>query len=181
MRRALLAVSIAALLPACERETRRFREIPPSTQATGLVREAPLQPGYPSPEVTVKNPYEQNAYALAEGKRLFDNYNCSGCHAHGGGGMGPPLMDDVWIYGSEPQNIVESILEGRPNGMPSFAGRVPVQQAWQLTAYVRSMSGLVPRDVASGRSDHMTVKRQEQSEEARKPKQAARPPAAEMP
>jgi mono/diheme cytochrome c family protein len=30
-------------------------------------------------------------------------------------------MDDKWLYGSEPENIVASILEGRPNGMPRSA------------------------------------------------------------
>lgn len=34
-------------------------------------------------------------------------------------------------------------MEGRPNGMPSFRGRIPEGQAWELVAYVRSMSGLV--------------------------------------
>ena len=30
---------------------------------------------------------------MGEGKRLFAAYNCNGCHAQGGGGIGPPLMD----------------------------------------------------------------------------------------
>ena len=46
---------------------------------------------------------EGNAYAVAQGKRLFRWYNCSGCHATGGGGdWGPALMDDKWIYGVAP-------------------------------------------------------------------------------
>ena len=36
-----------------------------------------------------------------------------------------------------------TIVEGRPNGMPSFGGRIPDEQVWQLVAYVRSMSGQV--------------------------------------
>ena len=55
--------------------------------------------------------------------------------------MGPPLMDDQWIYGSAPANIVATILEGRPNGMPAFRGKIPDHQAMQLAAYVRSISG----------------------------------------
>ena len=39
------------------------------------------------------------------------------------------------------------IVEGRPNGMPSFRGKIPDQQIWQLAAYVRAMSG----NVAQGR------------------------------
>ena len=37
----------------------------------------------------------------SQGKRLYTWYNCNGCHANGGGGMGPALMDDKWIYGSD--------------------------------------------------------------------------------
>jgi cytochrome c oxidase cbb3-type subunit 3 len=103
------------------------------------------QPGY--------SPYEENAYAVAQGKRLFVWFNCVGCHGHGGGGMGPALMDDNWIYGHEPQNIFQTIVQGRPNGMPSFRDRISEQQIWQLVAYVRSMSGLLRHDVLPGRSD----------------------------
>jgi len=37
------------------------------------------------------NPYEGNAVALQEGRRLFLWFNCAGCHGgHGGGGWGRP-------------------------------------------------------------------------------------------
>jgi len=57
------------------------------------------------------------------------------------------LMDAEWLYGSEPQNIYTTIIEGRPKGMPAFGGKVPDQQIWQLVAYVQSMSGNAPLDV----------------------------------
>ena len=108
---------------------------------------------------------------MSEGKRLYNQFNCSGCHFQGGGGIGPPLMDAQWIYGSEPENIYETIVEGRPNGMPSFKGRLANDQIWQLVVYVRSMSGLLAKDVASGRNDDMQVRSQEQSAEKAKPGQ----------
>ena len=37
--------------------------------------------------------YYDNAEAVNAGKQLFKQYNCSGCHSNGGGGMGPALMD----------------------------------------------------------------------------------------
>ena len=49
-----------------------------------------------------RGPYDGNAYAVSEGKRLYNQFNCSGCHFQGGGGIGPPLMDADWIYGSAP-------------------------------------------------------------------------------
>ncbi|HYE34089.1 c-type cytochrome [Methylocaldum sp.] len=119
-------IAVLLLLIGCEREERRFREPPPAASAIESIRLSDLQPGTPTPVPAIANPYEANAYALAEGKRLFSWYNCVGCHFHGGGGIGPPLMDDEWIYGGEPQNIFATIIQGRPNGMPAFGGSIPV-------------------------------------------------------
>jgi len=157
----LSALLLLALLPACEREDRRFREPAPSSGATAGLTVSGLHPADPTkgtaqpPATWVQNPYADNAYGVAEGQKLYEAYNCSGCHFHGGGGIGPPLMDNTWIYGSEPQNIYADIVEGRPNGMPSFRGKIPDQQVWEIVAYVRSLSGLLPKDVAPARSDEM--------------------------
>ena len=67
-------------------------------------------------------------------------------------------MDDVWLYGGELEHIYASIMQGRPNGMPSFRHRIPEQQVWEIAAYVRSLSGNVPKDAAPGRADQMAVK-----------------------
>jgi cytochrome c oxidase cbb3-type subunit 3 len=120
---------VLLLLAACQREQRDF-----STDSAGR---------------------NESAWALAEGKKLFTAFNCTGCHANGGGGMGPPLMDGRWRYGNDPLTIRETILGGRPNGMPSFRGKITEPDLWKLIAYVRSLSGLVPSDRVSARSDHM--------------------------
>jgi cytochrome c oxidase cbb3-type subunit III len=173
-----VGAGLATAAVACDREARRFREVPPTVTASGAVSTGePLQPGAPSPEPAVINVYESNAYAISEGKRLYNNWNCVGCHSHGGGGMGPPLMDAEWIYGSDPENIVATIIEGRPNGMPSFRNRISNQQLWQLAAYVRSLSGLTPKAASSGRDDNMQVKRDEQ----RMPEQPPRPSSRQPP
>jgi cytochrome c oxidase cbb3-type subunit 3 len=89
----------------------------------------------------IKNPYEGNSDAIAQGRALFDAMNCSGCHASkGGGGMGPPLSDKVWIYGGEPAQIYMTIVQGRPNGMPSFGSALPPEAIWKLVSYVRTLS-----------------------------------------
>ena len=71
--------------------------------------------------------------------------------------MAPPLIDGRWIYGSGPDEVLQSILEGRPNGMPAYRAYLDDQQALQLVAYTRSISGLAPRDAAPARPDHMSV------------------------
>jgi cytochrome c oxidase cbb3-type subunit 3 len=94
---------------------------------------------------------------MSEGKRLFTWFNCTGCHGHGGGNIGPALMDDEWIYGGEIDEIYLTIAQGRPNGMPAFAGRIPRQQIWQIAAYVRSMGGFGPKAARPSRDDHIQV------------------------
>jgi cytochrome c oxidase cbb3-type subunit III len=150
----------AALLAGCDRE-RRVLDPPPSTRpgpAVGAAQGdlAPGAAGAGLKEVTHARDYDgENAWQIAQGKRLFRWFNCSGCHSSGGGGMGPPLMDDKWLYGHDPDAIYQTIMEGRPNGMPSFKGRVLDQQAWQLVAYVRSMNGLASKAARSGRGDEL--------------------------
>jgi cytochrome c oxidase cbb3-type subunit 3 len=67
--------------------------------------------------------------------------------------MGPPLMDDKWRYGGSTQEIVATILDGRPNGMPSYRNRITEDEAWQLASYVRSMSARTREDILVGRAD----------------------------
>jgi cytochrome c oxidase cbb3-type subunit 3 len=159
----ICALALLALT-ACERESRRFSD-PSLSGAKPLntVSLSDLQPGEPTPPHQTGSPYDYNAYAVAQGKQLYEWFNCSGCHAQGGGAIGPPLMDDKWIYGAAPENIFATIVEGRPNGMPSFRGRIPTQQVWQLVAYVRSMSGQLSKDTSPSRSDHLFTKKSEQS------------------
>lgn len=175
LRGIVLLVVAAMALTACEREERRFREMPAASARRNTERLVTLVPGPYTPDVRVKNPYERNAFAISEGKRLFTSYNCVGCHANGGGGMGPPLMDERWRYGSDPENIFATIVEGRPNGMPSFRGKIPEYQVWQLVAFVQSLSGNVPKDAANGRADDMQVHKQEQAQPDLKPEREPAP------
>jgi cytochrome c oxidase cbb3-type subunit 3 len=69
--------------------------------------------------------------------------------------MGPPLMDSEWRYGSDPASLFETIVRGRPDGMPSFGGHIPADQVWKIVAYVRSMGGAVRADVAPSRADRL--------------------------
>jgi cytochrome c oxidase cbb3-type subunit 3 len=161
---ALLVVLATPSIGGCEREMRRFD--PPQTAASAPAqRMTDLQPGVPaapaaSGAATIPSTAysdETNAYAVAQGKRLYRWFNCSGCHAPGGGGdWGPALTDDRWIYGSSAEDIFMSIAQGRPAGMPSFGSHLSEDQIWQLVGYVRSMSGQLRTDVAPGRSDGMS-------------------------
>jgi cytochrome c oxidase cbb3-type subunit 3 len=137
----LLTAIVALATAACDRERREF-DLPEALAAE------PESPGTASP-------FEGNAWAASEGKRLYQWMNCAGCHAMGGGGMGPPLLDAEWVYGSAPQDVFTSIVEGRPNGMPSFKAKLAEEQVWKLVEYVRSMSALTPKNQRPGRSDSL--------------------------
>jgi cytochrome c oxidase cbb3-type subunit 3 len=163
----LTALSLVALISCngCERERRRIQEpAAMNTPVKGPIQNPEVYPGPVQPEQSSLqpqpggSPYENNAFLVASGQQLYQDMNCVGCHADGGGGMGPALMDVDWIYGSDPKSIYETIVEGRPNGMPSYAGKLTAYQVWQLVAYVRSMSGMLRKDVSPGRTDHMEVK-----------------------
>lgn len=151
----------AAALAACEREERHFSaEAQNATGGATAVRRSSNQPGMALGglvKLADRNisMYDDNAYAVGEGKRLYRWYNCAGCHANGGGGIGPALMDSQWTYGSDPQSLFNTIMQGRPNGMPSFGGHIPEDQVWKIVAYVRSMGGALRSDVAPSRSDSL--------------------------
>ena len=169
-----LLTLLAVVAAACEREARPF-EVAVATPSTQKTVGTDFVIGAQKPAFNGSSPFQENAVGISEGKRLFDQYNCSGCHSHGGGGMGPPLMDDKWIYGSRPANIFETIVEGRPNGMPSWRDKIPDTQVWQLVAYVQSMSGHAPIDALPSRSDHMRYSTPENARAAHQPVQTGSP------
>jgi cytochrome c oxidase cbb3-type subunit 3 len=171
-----VAALLAAGLAGCYREKREF-ESPPQTSPSDPSRASELRPGASEPLQPGAKPtpdrseLERNAFAVNQGKRLFRWYNCSGCHGGGGGGgMGANLMDAGWRYGHEPAAIYATIVEGRPNGMPAFGGRIADDQVWQLVAYVRSLSGQLRKDVAPSRSDALSGAPPENERDNAKPK-----------
>src|SRR5947208_10357398 len=98
-----LAVILCSVvyLCACDREKREYRTAPLPENGPPAETVSTLQPAGASPPAS--NPrgkqYENNGYHINQGERLYRWFNCNGCHANGGGDIGPPLMDDQWRYG----------------------------------------------------------------------------------
>ena len=154
----LLGVGLALALTACQREQRQDRSKPIGETVPGGASPDTIIPGGGSqppldPRAAM---FDNNANAIAQGQFLYNKMNCVGCHSHGGGGMGPPLMDDEWRYGGRIDQIAATIAEGRPNGMPSWRGKLTDDQIWQLAAYVRSLSGQPSKDSVGSRSEGMS-------------------------
>jgi cytochrome c oxidase cbb3-type subunit 3 len=151
------ALAVASLLGGCDREERHSRAKPLGETIPAASPDT-VYPGnaQPPPLSAAAAAYQGNAYAIAQGQQLFTMMNCVGCHSHGGGGMGPPLMDGKWRYGGRIDQIASSISEGRPNGMPAWRGKLTDDQIWQLAAYVRTLSGDVRKDAVAARADTMS-------------------------
>jgi cytochrome c oxidase cbb3-type subunit 3 len=156
----LLLFGAAALtLAACDREEHHSRSKPIGETVPAGVSPPTIFPGDSSPPPLDPRAklFDNNANAVGQGQTLYMQMNCVGCHSHGGGGMGPPLMDDQWRYGGRIDQIAATIADGRPNGMPSWRGKLTQDQIWDLAAYVRSLSGLPSKDAVASRSESMSA------------------------
>jgi cytochrome c oxidase cbb3-type subunit 3 len=106
-----------------------------------------LSPGPQPNPPAIRNPAQGDPNAEQRGMTYFVNFNCVGCHApNGGGGMGPALSNNIFIYGSKAENIYLSIYQGRPNGMPAWGAMLPDSVIWDLVSYIRKISSEPSRE-----------------------------------
>jgi len=99
-------------------------------------------------EAAGANPLAGDTAAAKAGEALFGSMNCDGCHGGGGlGFVGPNLVDGRWRYGGSDAVVYQSILKGRPQGMPAYGALLDEATIWQLVAYIKSQP--VPVDVAT--------------------------------
>jgi cytochrome c oxidase cbb3-type subunit 3 len=89
--------------------------------------------------------------AIEEGEAIFKT-NCTACHgADMKGGIGPNLLDDQWIHGGKPEEIVHTITVGvAAKGMPTWGPVLGPEKVGQVAAYVisRNHAALGIKDVA---------------------------------
>jgi cytochrome c oxidase cbb3-type subunit 3 len=152
------AAAAGLALAGCDRESRDLNPTPAPESGPKAVSVSELSPGpagAPPPDDPRAREYEGNALHIANGQRDFKRFNCVGCHFNGGGGIGPALMDEKWRYGGKMEQIYDSIARGRPNGMPAFQDKIPETEIWEISAYVRSLSGQANKLAAPSRQDAM--------------------------
>jgi cytochrome c oxidase cbb3-type subunit III len=155
LRRAVVAFATMLALAGCNREHRPLQPKPAAETGPRGLTLTQLYAGQPAPmpsDPRAKE-YQGNALHISNGQTYYQWFNCSGCHFNGGGGIGPPLMDAEWRYGGEIEQIYATIVQGRPNGMPSFKDKIPEAQVWEIAAFVKSLSGDVDRLAAPSRAD----------------------------
>lgn len=86
---------------------------------------------------------QDNPKALKMGQRIFLN-NCALCHgsdARGTSGF-PNLTDNDWLWGGDPADIKQTILEGRRGQMPAWGAVIGETGVRNVAAYARSLSGI---------------------------------------
>ncbi|RLA03144.1 MAG: cytochrome-c oxidase, cbb3-type subunit III, partial [Gammaproteobacteria bacterium] len=92
------------------------------------------------------------------GQRIFANtcFACHGSDARGAPGY-PNLTDNDWLYGSTPDEIKNSITNGRNGMMPAQGVMLGEQGLKDVVAYVVSLSGRTPvaGDPAAGKEKFM--------------------------
>src|SRR4051812_29554160 len=143
-RASLLVLGAGSLaLSACDREERHSRSKPIGETVPAGESPDTIWPGGTSPPALDARAklYDNNAPAISQGQTLYMQMNCVGCHFHGGGGMGPPLMDDEWRYGGRIDQIAATIAEGRPNGMPAWRGEGNGAPNWEARGGVFTLFG----------------------------------------
>lgn len=117
----------------------------------------PLERANSAAKGTLKNPYTDNAEAIAQGKKLYFGKSCNGCHGGGGGGgMCPPLTNTVWVYGSDDDTLFRLVAygtdelkkhgysrkgtEGVVGPMPPFGELIDSDQdLWKIIAWIRTV------------------------------------------
>ncbi len=87
------------------------------------------------------NPYTGDAAAIEEGKRLFLETGCVGCHGlQAEGGNGPSLTDDQWRYSPTDATLFRAITNGRAGSlMPPWRDKLSADETWKVIAFIRSI------------------------------------------
>jgi cytochrome c(L) len=88
------------------------------------------------------NPYTGDSEVIKQGRTIYLQLGCSGCHGvGGGGGMGAALLDDEWKFGSDDETLFKLIKGEIPQQtMPAVFGKeLQDDDVWKILAYVRSL------------------------------------------
>lgn len=90
-------------------------------------------------------PFNDDAEALADGKKFFEA-QCGMCHKADGGGLaGPNLTDDYWKHGGSMTDIYNVIKNGVPNtAMISWESKLNPIRLQNVASYVKSLRGTNP-------------------------------------
>ena len=75
--------------------------------------------------------------AIAGGETVYTTY-CFVCHGQNlEGGIGQSFLDDVWLHGATPEDVIHTITDGVPEkGMAPWGSILSAEQINHAAAYV---------------------------------------------
>ena len=87
------------------------------------------------------NPFTGDADRAAEGRTLYFQVGCQGCHGGGGGGgMATSVIDDAWTFGSDDEVLFRLIKGELPEQtMPTVYSVLEDDEVWKILAFIRSV------------------------------------------
>ncbi len=108
----LLAIPLA--IPVLGAEQPKAPPAAPAAPAAPANAMKPADRVEATPKGKLKNPYTDDNTAIVEaGHKLYMGYACNGCHGgNGGGGICPPLINDVWVYGGDDDTLFRLVALG---------------------------------------------------------------------
>ena len=105
---------------------------------------SPSAPPEAAPETEAPsklNPFTGDADMAAEGRTLYFQVGCQGCHGGGGGGgMATSVIDDAWTFGSDDEVLFRLIKGEIPEQtMPTVYSVLEDDEVWKILAFIRSV------------------------------------------
>jgi mono/diheme cytochrome c family protein len=118
---------------------------------------SPLETARQAEKGSLKSPYADFASVAEDGRKVYLAAGCNGCHGMGGGGMGPPLTNQVWVYGKDDDTLFRLIALGSDElqkqgysrkGSENVVGPMPPfgqivksdDDMWKIIAWIRSVN-----------------------------------------
>lgn len=87
---------------------------------------------------------EHDAALASAGAIVFED-NCSSCHMEDGSGDreqgAPNLTDFIWLFGSKPEDITNTVTFAHNSEMPAWGSRLTVSQVNAVAAYIHQLGG----------------------------------------
>ncbi|HEY8275635.1 MAG TPA: c-type cytochrome [Methyloceanibacter sp.] len=127
-------------------------------QASPAAGGSPAATAESTPKGQLKSPYSDAASVAKDGQAKYMAAGCNGCHGGtGGGGMGPPLTNPVWIYGKDDDTLFRLIALGSDGlqkqgytrkGSENVVGPMPPfgqivksdDDLWKIIAWIQTLN-----------------------------------------
>ena len=116
---------------------------PPDAAASPAAPSPAVVPAEAAPSAAAPrlNPFTGDAAMSAEGRALYFQVGCQGCHGGGGGGgMATSVIDDAWTFGSDDEVLYRLIKGEIPEQtMPKVYNVLTDDEVWKILAFIRSV------------------------------------------